>query len=397
MEKFFFIEKYKWRYLAIILHLTYSSYAVFFYSIVGKTSNSRFFMIFSTLIVCGIALLSVNKNEVLQVIYTCLIVVGIYILQYLIFPDNRVYLHSIAKELITYIPFCIFLANSKLDKIYVSLKYVAYILLICNALEPFFRYTIGDDHGYMVYGFRYIPAALIFSLLAFKEKNKKTHLKYWILSVFCFLECFILGNRSILVIYFSFICFYATACTESKERIKWIICFAIMLLIILLMAFTSFLDNVIYLFEHIGIHSRTLSLLKNSEYTGLNGRNILWRNGFEFFKDRPILGYGIGGDRSLILSPWKQGGQYVHNMFFELLLDFGFSGGVLFGVLLFLIILYGYERKSLEYRGLLILFSCLSIPKLMLSGSFWNEPFFWYLLTLIFNKKKLIYAYENEI
>lgn len=377
------IKRDDWRYLAIILQLTYTSYSVFLYSLFGMTSLMRYVAIIPTLVVYFMAFTSVRRSEVRKISF-CIILAGfLYVVQYILYPSNHKYLNEIFSEWIVYLPFCVLLVGCELRKFIKAFENVAYILFICNFLEPILKFTINQDRGYMIYGFRYIPAAVIFAYLAFLPENRGRSKRYWFFSTISLLEALILGNRSILVSFLVFLVVFIISCTGAGKKIKWVLGVVAVAISASFLSTTSFLSILSAALERFGISSRTLTMLLTSTYSDDNGRDLVWSKALTYVKEKPVFGYGIGGDRALPLASWNLE-QYVHNLVLEVFLDFGvLIGGAALIWLVYMIIKRIAGGSLVYYKGVIIVLVSLAIPKLFVSSSFWLEPLFWYLIAAL--------------
>ena len=112
----------------------------------------------------------------------------------------------------------------------------------------------------------------------------------------------------------------------------------------------------------------------NWETTG--GRQQMYLKAIDLIKERPILGYGIGG-----FEKNSNFGGYPHNMFLEIMVSFGFVGLIVFLLLFFfflkkgLIILYNNQLTS--FIVYLILYELIH---LQVSGSFITNYQLWFLI-----------------
>ena len=113
----------------------------------------------------------------------------------------------------------------------------------------------------------------------------------------------------------------------------------------------------IYLFAQPGIH--------------LSGRDILQKPLLQQLFNNPFAIRGIHSDMVAI-------GTYAHNLFLELLYQFGFilSLPLLAALIGLSISSIKGNLKSADGQVALILF-CTSIPELMVSGTFWRSISFW--------------------
>jgi hypothetical protein len=123
----------------------------------------------------------------------------------------------------------------------------------------------------------------------------------------------------------------------------------------------------------------------------MTGRDLLYKDAYRIFADNPIIGSGVG------FFELSHNGQYPHNFVLQLLGE----SGIIFSSVVFLVIIIGlmYIIKSdlTDSTEFLRFFFILSIPRLLISSTYWELQFFWlYLfLCLIFimgrlAKKKLL-------
>lgn len=121
-----------------------------------------------------------------------------------------------------------------------------------------------------------------------------------------------------------------------------------------------------------------------------SGRNVLYKEAWEIFCSNKGFPSGIGSFYQ------ATGVEYPHNILLELGVEMGFPA-VIF--LLYLIVkalrfLFSYEKVDMA-RWLLFLF-CLSIPRLMLSSTIWDNSYFWILVLVLF-EPSIFHLYGNFI
>lgn len=136
---------------------------------------------------------------------------------------------------------------------------------------------------------------------------------------------------------------------------------------------------------HFNINSSLISKIifqyNNDVFT--SNREAIWGNSLELIKVSPILGNGIGALESIH-------GYYAHNFVLQIFIEFG----LLFGFAIMILIGYGIYKiyKTDNYTEeivLLIFFFCISIPRLLVSETYWNIPAFWMYLFLTYKLLKL--------
>ena len=173
------------------------------------------------------------------------------------------------------------------------------------------------------------------------------------ISILLFIVIFFDGSRGPLIPIACYILFQKLIGSSFKK----IFFFFIILLfsIGLLSYFSSFFIN---LFEKMGLQSRTLALLIAGEVASDSGRGDIYSMMISKLFESPYWGYGIFGDRALT------DGSYCHNLFLEIMLDFGCFISALFAlvfVVLLGIILPKLEKRELMFFVLLLLSSILPL------------------------------------
>lgn len=145
-----------------------------------------------------------------------------------------------------------------------------------------------------------------------------------------------------------------------QHKSKWR--YAILILIMLFIALLPLLEG---WFDSIGISSRTLNKMLDDDITSDSGRFGIWGFFWNRLLDQPIIGLGLYGDRGTYGTV-----PYCHNLFLEILIDFGFivgGAGILIG--LFELIKLYIHSSNINRNNIIKYFSALIVP-LMTSGSY---------------------------
>lgn len=266
--------------------------------------------------------------------------------------------------------FLLYRCIANYDTLYEAFKKISY-LVISYATIIVLTSQIGT--AYM--GFSY--AILVFILFALYDglfkKNKVTLLFGMIGSIVNILG----GTRGSILCIAAFLLFFLI----FSKRYK-IVLFASVLGIL----FISFYNKILALFTElantIGIKSRIIDAL-----SGLNMNSIAYANGrtsitdvsLELIKRNP-LGYGFLGERSQLNGAiyWFTTNGYAHNIFLELILQFGVVLGSV--IIVFMIYKIVWFLIHFDYRksnmALAIVFLCYCI-NLFVSRSYTTTFEFW--------------------
>lgn len=278
---------------------------------------------------------------------------------------------------------------------YILLLYYSYRLLRAQMLGYWITTTTASGPSQTAYdlnyGYDHLLVLAVFVCCAFKEGKKR----YLFLAGVSFVEILLGGSRGpligvailLLIIYFRY-----------KENFnKWMrilifTLFACLVIIYLFFGIHVILNAIGTVLEQVlgETSSRTLSLLIEGEMQDIlndSGRTRLYNMAIEMIKDG-FWGYGVYGDRYIIGRVYWVG--YCHNIFLELLIDFGWIIGGIFcvigisGTLKMLI-----ACKNESWWSCFVIFLIPS-TKLLLSGSYWYLEAFWACIAIYFMYRKCI-------
>jgi hypothetical protein len=220
---------------------------------------------------------------------------------------------------------------------------------------------------------------LLPALVFFNEIIERFSIKNFIFFILSILIILSLGSRGAIlcILIFTFLKFFSPHSKKSFTKI--IISFSILGIGIISLIF---LDGIIeFLYNQLlsySINSRTLRLFLREEIY-LSGRDMIYESVIVEILQRPLLGIGIAGDRSTL------GGGYVHNLFIELIGNFGIAVGLIFSICLILLIIKSLFIKDKEKYDLIIMWLSLGFVHLMVSRSYLIDIKFWIFLGLIIN------------
>lgn len=181
------------------------------------------------------------------------------------------------------------------------------------------------------------------------------------------------GSRGPLLVFFlyivyEFIYFEYRAGATKKIIIALV---ALILATILLLNTGDIINYILKLTGSRGINSRTLMLL-SSDVTHSSGRDEIYQMVLRKIAEHPFSVRGIASDTEIIM-----GNQYVHNIFLELLYQFG----VIFGGIACISIIWMWGRslsfRTFENDPFETICAIVSIMQLMFSSSLWLNFVFW--------------------
>ena len=364
-------------------------YLVLYFFRIEESSVGTSIKILSKIIV-GIFFLIVLKDvlrrEYKLIIITYCISIIFFLLNILLFPQNIESIKSIVFDFFFICLPCFIYSFSinNFDILYKTFEKICNIVLVVGLIISLLDFSNKIDVG--TYSMTLSYYLLIPSLLYLYKFLNEVSIKYFVLFLISFISVLLLGARGPILCIAVYTIIYLVNSIRGKNSVKKTIIYFI--LIILLLTGVIFLKEILLLINNIlnkyNIYSRTINLLLNEKVI-LSGREYLYTDAIKLIKKYPIIGIGIAGDRYYL-------GGYVHNLFFELLLDFGCFIGLLICFVLIVIFIKSNFFTSKKIANLTSIFFCLGVVPLMISSSYLINAWFWiYLgivLKLLTNKKQ---------
>lgn len=375
--------------------LVYNSFllALFmFYSIIPLIYKYIPIIIFKPEIVLTIVsiplIFSVKKSKLKN-----FIIIFIYILVLLF---NLIFSleHSkaIYEYLIRIIPFGIFPAIvTTLDRD--KKNFYKFLLLFCNinfcllSFMVIFKQSMYSDKNfmnYMTFGYWMQPTSLMYIFFYIQKKKKK----YLILSLVAVILIFFFGSRFSFMGSFLGILFLSFKSYSKKFQNKLLIIGIISLPFIITMysKLREIIEMLIEILKKFKISTlslqRLLFSLKGDGKAILTGRDFIYEETLKIFYENPVFGVGIFGFKNNPLFATNDV-FYPHNILLELILQYGIVAIIILGII-FLIIKKGIENyKSQLDKNFVYVLIILNL-KLILTGTYLWEPYFWILLVELF-------------
>lgn len=196
-----------------------------------------------------------------------------------------------------------------------------------------------------------------------------------VVSALGFLYVVSCGSRGAMLCMLIFIAVYLATFKEYKR--PWIAYGVLTALVVFIYNSIEAAISVLSEFANkIGMSTRIFAKLANGEFLQSSGRDTIRETLLKAIAEKPLLGYGIGGDHALA-------GSYAHNIVIEFWVSFGvLIGTVLLLWLLFIIIDALRKVANEDEKGLILVFVCSCLMKLFLSGTYLGETYFFFMIGL---------------
>ncbi len=375
---------------------TIFQYALQFYKMIpfiGNYHEHVFTLLIVTLLYFSIPYI-VKKVKVTELFFYIICVV-VVLMTAMIVPDNAEYiLDKWYDILIVGIPM-IFIGvaydHKKTEKV---LYYASLLSVVFSLAYQTYKITLGQvlltDN--MDTSYKLLPSVMVLLYMMFERTTPQTIIAA-ILGIILSLS---FGTRGPLLVAFVFVLLslYFKVIYSKSWWIKafFSLCGAgVVYVMTNYVLLTKIMQFFLYFFERLGFSVRIFEMYLDGNLIEDSGRETLAGVIINAIKERPIFGYGLMGDRVIL-------GRYAHNIILELLCAFG----IILGTLIVLLLVFLFVRALLKQRGtpafgFLLSMICFVFIKLLLSGSFVYDQYFYLVLGFCICAIRTPYAEINEI
>ena len=283
--------------------------------------------------------------------------------------------------------------------------YGAIFTFVVSVLYYFYKslqVEMSEDN--MDFAYKLLPAVLVLVSALFEKNKLSTILLRSALVLFAFIFLVMQGTRGPVLC----VAIYAVLVSFKYFGLKKTLYVTLSILALgLFILYTSvghaivrlFLD----LFNELGVSVRFLELILNESLADGASRNDLASYLLGLMKENPFAIRGFFADivatRNFQYSTGKVMlyGTYAHNIYVELIFQFG----IIVGLLLCILLTYNLIKLYVNSKGLYAVFVSVFIVNgfvhLLLSGSYLNNPHFYVLLGLFFNETIAKKQANNEV
>lgn len=350
---------------------SYSTMILFFATmLILATSiiiNSKTKKIFSTLI---------NNN--LKTVITTLLMILLFLIELLIFKENNKIIQYLYYFIIyAIIPCYLYMFAKDIRKCLEYYTNFSILLILMYGMTPIIKNVFFSD--YMSFGFNCILPATVGLYIGIRYLGRK---KLIILEVVAILELILFCNRGAILTAIIFIVLYELIIKKKtgKKLLLFFISFCVLILV--LVNLSSICNIVIDYLEDRNLYSyafnKLYNYINNKDNNVLSGRDAIWKQCIEEYKLHPFIGNGIANFE-------KKYEHYPHNIFLDVLTNFGILGMLVF---LYTITkgIYKITKSKDEEKVWGLLLGVMGIVPLLFSLTMFNWIYFW--LFIHFSLKK---------
>lgn len=263
-----------------------------------------------------------------------------------------------------------------LKQLYQILLKFSYPISICWFLYTYFNTNSDTQDMYnMLYGYSLaLPCMLHY--VDFVHRKKINALVFGVIEL---LLIVFMGSRGPLVGIVAFVVLYNLTIKKINAANLAFFLFVGLLLLLFIDKISLFLNN--FFISQFGMSSRTLEMYMNGDIESDSGRNIFFQAGLNQVKEKPIFGWGLGGDYNYMA--YALGGNVntvstgvtCHNGVIQLMTYFGviIGGGLSLAFAFF--VFRSIKTKDYYLKVIICLFySTTVLPSLWFSDGLLYKP-----------------------
>lgn len=197
----------------------------------------------------------------------------------------------------------------------------------------------------------------------------------------------------------AFFLFYNYFFMTKMNAIKVLLCVSGLVIVLNLDTIIEAIADYLGLY---GFESRTLVMYLNGELSNTTGRDDIWKICFKMISERPIFGWGLGGEFNELAIRMGASEDEIsnafspHNGIIQNILNFGYVLGI---IVTFFVIKPLLSLKSIKdsYSQIVVLLfaSAFIIPELVSSSGFFTTPAVAIALYVFYNSKNQLKIVKN--
>lgn len=321
------------------------------------------------------AVLVLNRTERVGLLFLELF----FGISYLVCISNNLFLREnyqlyLISTLLVCVPLCVFCASfndiSNLYGILLKASIINAVILILYMIT----YDLHETSIYDMSGAYQLLFCFSIQLNEVISHKPKKRFLYYILIALELYYIFVRGSRGPLFCVVIFVCLLIFTQFRHNRRAVLLSLCGIALFIAVYVNYYQVLSLMSTFFQNSGTTSRTFQAILNRTLLNDSGRSELLRIARQCIKDNPILGYGASADCKLL------GGAYVHNLPYELAIDFGIPlGGLLFLAVSIGILISVFKENGIKTEIIIILVVS-GYVMLFMSGTYLQNVYFFMLV-----------------
>lgn len=313
----------------------------------------------------------ITKNFRTSDVVFALILISIYLMQIIGYPDNTERIDEFFPQLIfSLIPMYFIGTAIDINQVYKPMYVMSIICVLLQALNTLYfesaeRMAMTEEElsEQMNVSYRILPY-VIFCFWGWLRKFDIVGFATSIIGLFLLVSY---GSRGPVACTLLFIILYILLYKAIKG--KWFVIAALGFLVAISFVY---LEHFFLLMQGVlsqyGFSTRIIDLAVSEDVVShVSGRDAVVEVLMRKMQNAPFFGYGIGGT-------WKFVGMYAHNIFLDVFISFGKVPGAMMFMAVFIVVVKGWRScRTMEEKGFMLVLLCC-FAKLFVSYTLFSDP-----------------------
>lgn len=248
----------------------------------------------------------------------------------------------------------------------------SYIITALCFIQLFFHKPTGNMSGLAEYNMMFGSSIILPMLFHCNEFAKNKRPLFFILVLCEFYGVIVYANRGVILSLIFFIAYKFAF--ESNSIIRKVI--SIIVLIISTIIMMSSIQSIATTLIDMGVESRTLLMLAEGVIDDTSGRDEIWEQSIQMIEERPIFGWGLGGEyyRLAMLEngaiPTEDLHTFTpHNGVLQNFVNFGIVFGLIINIIIFIPVFRMKKYRDSFLNDLILIFFSSAVVPCMVSAS----------------------------
>lgn len=328
------------------------------------------------------------RNLFFKIIRTELIILLIFALNYMTFPDTNQYytdyMMFLRQIFVVYIPAGVVgLCISNYENVFVYMRKTAWLGSAYMCISLILGYLKFIDYQY--WGVHLSPLLL----LSYGSFLSKKRISDFLLTVVDALLILLGGRQSLFAVAIGIVMMFFFMNEEKRDVRLLAIVSTILVILLIVLLHDIILDFLRIIIEENNIQSRTLNMLVDGKLVSTNTRDYIYQSAIKTIERNGIKVSGIFSDRYYIrkYGSWI---AYPHNIILEYFIDFGIIGGSIISFVTVLLFAKNLVIGIKERRAFIGMLSSIVMFRLMVSSSYVIEGLFYTTVIILFGNNNNI-------
>lgn len=369
--------------MAIFVVLTIQYFILFYFNLMGTPDAERVQLLSKILVglAYAYALPIIFKRSKLKFVATYFIIFFLFLFHYWFFPENRIYIRTLLFPVFFMsLPAFIYSMSlynwSILKKVMKKASYIVFFFGTILGVMTFLGRTNIGNYSMALSYYMLLP-----TIIFLDELTDKLSLNKLTLTSVSLLVILALGARGPILCVAVFLVLKMLR-PNIKRTYKSVVGYTGMFFFAFLayIYFEEILGELYDILLQFGIRSRSIALFLSGNIH-MSGRERIYTNVLTKIFANPIKGIGLAGDRQILYGV----NMYVHNIFIEILGNFGVILGSFIIISIILLIIKSLMIKDKLKYNLVSIWLSLGFVHLTISSSYLTDMNFWIFLGILIN------------